>query len=65
VCVLCECGSGSPRMRDLRGPCLCSNPPAKKNTCRGTHRAGGCLLCVVRVRERSAPKAGSARTLLV
>ena len=20
--VLCECGSGSPRMRDLRGPCL-------------------------------------------
>jgi hypothetical protein len=28
--VLCECGSGSPRMRDLRGPCLFINPPGKK-----------------------------------
>jgi hypothetical protein len=25
--ALCECGSGAPRRRALRGPCLCSNPP--------------------------------------
>jgi hypothetical protein len=34
-------------------------------SCRGTYRAGGCHQCVVRVRERSAAKAGSARTLLM
>jgi hypothetical protein len=34
-------------------------------SCRGAHRAGGCHQCVVRVRERSAPNAGSARTLLM
>jgi hypothetical protein len=34
-------------------------------SCRGTHRAGGYHQCVVRVRERSAAKAGSARTLLM
>jgi hypothetical protein len=28
--ALCECGSGAPRRRALRGPCLCSNPPGKK-----------------------------------
>jgi hypothetical protein len=34
-------------------------------SCRGTHRAGGYHQCVVRVRERSAPNAGSARALLM
>jgi hypothetical protein len=28
--ALCEHGSGAPRRRVLRGPCLCSNPPGKK-----------------------------------
>jgi hypothetical protein len=28
--VLCECGSGAPRRRALRGSCLCSNPPGKR-----------------------------------
>ena len=31
----------------------------------GAHKAGGCHQCVVRVRERSAAEAGSARTLLM
>jgi hypothetical protein len=30
----------------------------------GGHRAGGCHQCIVRVRERSAAEAGSARALL-
>jgi hypothetical protein len=34
-------------------------------SCRGTQKAGGCPQCVVRVRERIAPNAGSARALLM
>jgi hypothetical protein len=34
-------------------------------SCRGTHRAGGCHQCVVRVRERGAAEVGSTRALLM
>jgi hypothetical protein len=61
--ALCECGSGAPRRRALRGPCCRSNPPGKKKK-RGAQKAGGCHQRAVRVRVRCGAGAGSARTLL-
>jgi hypothetical protein len=43
--ALCECGSGAPRRRALRGPCLCSNSPGgkKRYASAGAERRGGGL----------------------
>jgi hypothetical protein len=50
-----------PATNPAGGPPL--GPPAGGHT--EGHRAGGCLQWIVRVRERSAPNAGSARALLM